>query len=382
MNIKHITFLDSDNNYGQILQCFALQKYLQNLGHDVQLINYCQNYRNGGKSKSVVKKVAELPGKIAQGRVKEKLLAKRNTEIDKARSFDTFISENINRTKEYDGIASLRNDPPQAEVYICGSDQIWGANLLLEDSAAWFLSFGDDNVRRIAYAPSIGRDYTEEEEKIFKGYLARFQAISVREKSAAQVCAGVGYPATVVVDPTLLLDSCDYLNLSSKYSSSSQEYLFAYILNVRKKEDVAWGSVSEYLSKKHLKLRTVYSSGYLQARQIISKAVPEYPTVEEWLALIRDSQSVMTTSFHGAVFSVLLHKPFIAFKLRDKPRANDRLTTFLDNLGLSGRVYNASRSFDSQMDEDINWEDVDERLGDLREHARTFLAQALVSDGR
>lgn len=379
MIIKHITFLDTANNYGQVLQCFALQRYLISLGHDAELIRF--NPMKGDSlqgNASGLGGIAAVVRKLLQGRLEEKILARRNAILDKERDFAGFVSEHIKCTKMYEGIDALRTNPPKAEAYICGSDQIWGKNLLDEENAAWFLNFGDESVRRIAYAPSIGRDYSKEELPAFKRYLSRFQSISTREESAALQCRRLGFKAEVVADPTLLLKGKDYLDLVNNVVESKDEYLFAYILNIRNKEGIFWDEVSRYVSCSNLNVRAVYSSGYYQARKLIPNINPECATIQEWIAAIRDARCVITTSFHGAVFCILLHKPFIVFPLPERKRANDRLTTLLSSLGLCDRMYDPSASFAEQMGRHIAWEKVDGRLDSLRVKSRRYLERALV----
>ncbi len=378
MKIKQITFFDTSNNYGQILQCFALQKQMELLGHEVELIRYNPTKGNSGvRIPSGLGVITSVFRKISEGRLKEKVLSKRNEKLDRVRDFNGFALGHIKCTKIYSGIDSLKEDPPKADAYICGSDQIWGKSLMEVDNAAWFLDFGDDDVKRIAYAPSIGRNYTEEELKLFKKYLSRFHMISVREESAAQQCQEVGFDAQVVVDPTLLLEAKEYLALASKIKKSEQHYLFAYILNIKKKEDISWSEISRYVVNSNLDVRAVYSSGYFQAREIIPGVDSECATVEEWIACIRDAHCVITTSFHGTVFCILLHKPFIVFSLPDRTRANDRVMTLLNSLGLDKRLYRSSISFEKQMNEPIDWEDVDKRLKLFKSHSMRFLNQAL-----
>lgn len=376
--IKHITFLDTSNNYGQVLQCYALQRQLIRLGHDAKLIRFRPS-KSAVASKDTLGfgEVMTIVRRLVKGGLVEKFLAKKNATLDKRRDFVGFISEYISCTKEYDGIGALRENPPEADVYLCGSDQIWGKSLLDEESAAWFLDFGGDEIRRVAYAPSIGREYAAEELPVFKRYLSRLQFVSTREESAAQQCQQLGFRAAVVVDPTLLLRSEDYLDLASGIPESASEYLFAYILNVRDKNDVSWREVSRFVSASKLKIRAVYSSGYYQARSLLPNVEPERATVQEWIAAIRDARYVITTSFHGTVFCILLHKTFIVFPLRGRERANDRLVTLLSNLGLEDRLYTPSTAFKDQMMKPTSWEKVDERLESLRACSRHFLEWSL-----
>ena len=207
MRIGIITYWSSSDNYGQQLQCFALQKYLKGLGHDAYLIKYMPissvplwrrivrsiKYRLliSSEQKENDKKNAEISG------TNELLNAKRN--------FVGFRNNYIDSTDiVYHSIHELRANPPKADVYICGSDQVWNNRLEDENTAGWFLDFGSPKTRRLSYAASIGREIDSKEYESFSKYLKRFDAISVREKSGADIVKSMGRDDVVVVPDTEL----------------------------------------------------------------------------------------------------------------------------------------------------------------------------------
>lgn len=191
---------------------------------------------------------------------------------------------------------------------------------------------------------------------------------------------GAWFDAKVVADPTLLLDYRDYLDLKTGIEKDRENYLFAYILNVRSKEDTSWNEIARYVDGSRLSVRAVYSSGCYQARPLIPNIEPELSTVQEWLAAIRDARCVITTSFHGVVFCVLFHTPFVVFSLAGRRRANDRLIALLSHLGLSERLYAPSEPFSRQMNKPIDWDRVDKRLSSLGWASKKFLSQALENE--
>ena len=364
MQIGIITYWSSDDNYGQQLQCYALQRFLRDKKHNAFLIKY----KPTAEQKS---KWDKLKG-ISIG----KLLGNENKELNKARMFEKFRNDHLNTTEiEYHSIEELRQNPPEAEVYICGSDQVWNNSLHSKNTAGWYLDFGNPSIRRISYAASIGRNIEKGEQSTFKTYLNHLNAISVRESSAQALCQSLGFSNVEVVgDPTLLLSANHYLSLCKDIPKQEHPYLFMYMLNISTPEEIGWDKVSAYLQARSLDLKTVCSSGYLPARELIPDNRNILASIPEWIALIRDARYVITTSFHGMMFCILLHKPFLVMKLTNQyAKGNNRMTSLLATLGIEERIHNSSLPFDRQMENEINWTEVEKKLAALRNNSIKFI---------
>lgn len=380
MKVDTITYLNSSSNYGQILQAYALQRCLQNLGFESEVIRFIGlNSKRSLFAKIHGISVEKLLDFISGKRARRKLDYLERRRRDSMRGFGDFIDQHIRVTRAFDDITQLRNEPPVADAYICGSDQIWGRPLLDNNTAAWFLDFVPEGAPRISYAASIGRELNSDELPLLAGYLDNFHSIGVREKDAAEVCRSLGYDAKVVLDPTMLLETDTWLSLASEVSCARESYLFAYFLNVQRSSDVSWSETQEWLSGEHLGVRAVYSDGYLPARAIIPNVEPEYLSISEWLAAFRDANSVVTTSFHGTAFSILFHRPFISFPLKGRDRSNTRLITLLSSLGLENRIYNPRKSIKEQMKAGIDWDKVDDALAELKAESFNFITTSLAS---
>lgn len=116
-----------------------------------------------------------------------------------------------------------------------------------------------------------------------------------------------------------------------------------YMLNISTPEEIGWDKVSAYLQARSLDLKTVCSSGYLPARELIPDNRNILASIPEWIALIRDARYVITTSFHGMMFCILLHKPFLVMKLTNQyAKGNNRMTSLLATLGIEERIHNSS----------------------------------------
>lgn len=381
MKIGIITYWKSSDNYGQILQCYALQKYLRERGYDAYLIKYAPTYKENRplfvKTLQKLQRISlnKIVDLITGKRAKDKALAEENARKNIKRKFDEFRLFYLHSTDiVYHSIEELRKNPPKADLYITGSDQVWNNPLTRPDTAGWYLDFGNETTKRISYAASIGRELLACELKQFKKYIRAFSAISVREYESKCICEQLGMKnVQQTVDPTLLLPIEDYYKLAANISSAVS-YMFIYILNITSKEEIFWNNINQYLNKRCLKPKIVCSSGYIQAHELISDHPNELITIPEWLAYIRNAQCVVTTSFHGIVFSIKMHKPFLAILLTNKyAKGNSRITSLLHSLGLEYRIFNPSASFEKQMDKEIDWEKVEHNILQLQQVSYDFL---------
>ena len=189
--------------------------------------------------------------------------------------------------------------------------------------------------------------------------MKRFDAISVREQKANDLCHHLGFEKSIVaIDPTLLLKSSDYnvLNNGIKKEGSSKPYAFIYLLNIRNSDEVYWDPAQNFLP------------GYQN----------EQATIPEWLSLIKHSEFVITTSFHGVVFCLLNHKPFYAVLLNNEfSKGNDRIISLLKTVGLEKRIVSSASDINSIKFVEINWDNVDEKLSKLRKESIDFLNKEL-----
>lgn len=278
----------------------------------------------------------------------------------------------------YNSYTELQANPPKADVYITGSDQVWHNPYSEEETKGWFLQFGSNKVKRLSYAASIGRIIEGSELQQLHSFLKRFDAISVREESACQQCKHLGFNAEVCVDPTMLLSVDTYKRMASPQQNAGNAYAFIYVLNVRTSNEVYWPQINEYLKECNLEIKSVTGSGYYQGRELIEGNKNLLATIPEWLSYIEHTQCVFTTSFHGTVFSILMHKPFLTIGLKGKySRSNARMEQLLSALGIPERMFDSRKSVREQMEAPIHWEDVDIKLEQLKSSSLDFLKKNL-----
>lgn len=364
MRIGIITFWNSNDNYGQQLQCFALQMVLKQLGHDPFLIRYIPRVRP--RSHSLFFLVNFIKSSV-------KFIFNIRT---KDRKFYAFRKMNFIQTRFYFGIEDIRLHPPVADCYITGSDQVW--SMLLNDinNKSYYLDFGASNVKRISYAASFGmKDYPSDLLDNLRQCLDRFDNISVREKDGVNICNSLGIKASCVLDPTMLLNIDYYKSLFKK--KRCEYYVYIYHLNILTPEDLCWNELYNNIASN--KLVCTVSSGKIVAKEILPNVEYVYPEIQEWLSLIFYSSLFITTSFHGVVFSILFHKKFAVFPLRDSfSYGNNRIYDLLTPLGLEYRIINDSNSISSVISTEIDWADVDSKLLDLKNESFKFILNSLI----
>lgn len=338
MRIGIITFWTSKDNYGQILQCFALQQYLRNKGQSPFLIRYKDTPRSGASFKwsRIFKYVLKLPTYVSWFFSEKKkqhnasMYQKAVSSID--RHFEKFLKENVDCTEQIYTEDTIHMNPPLADAYMCGSDQIWGGDW------AYYLDFAPDEKPKIAYAPSLGgiRSFSQAYEDKMRTLLKRFAFVGMREQTGVEVCHRLGRKDAVkVVDPTLLLTRADYDRVRINTKTVGQKpYLFAYILGNPMSCDMR--DVYDYARKHGLDVKYA-TSGKADNYEHV------YPQIGEWIDLIANAEIIVTNSFHGTVFSLIYNKPFITILLNDGfERMNTRVLELLECAGLKNRIYNGN----------------------------------------
>lgn len=333
MKIGIITICNTKDNYGQVLQAYALQGFLSELGHDAFDIKYI------GKPKSLKEDLRQAIKRIMMGEistvthrfVKKSKASKKNLKKSDniSRGFEEFRNKYIKYTdKEYDQHSIIKT-PPEADCYITGSDQVWAF-----PERAFMLGFGKKSIKRIAYAPSLGgRDYSDKYyASEFRKYLKKLDVVTCREEEGAEVCRRLGRQDTEIVpDPVFLLSKDKYDDIISP--NSEEGYVLLYLLGA--KTDLNVSEIFNWAKEQGLKVRYVASQGRTDDYP------KEYPNVDEFLGMINNAEYVITNSFHGMAMSIILNKKFMVIPISGVDgRMNCRITTTLSRFGLNDHIYN------------------------------------------
>ena len=341
MQIGILTFFWSNDNYGQILQCYALQNYLKNKGHEVFVVNY--DYRNDINKTPFYKRCLKAlnPIKIVKYLKYKKHSADVLAEQKKNdRQFDLFRDKYLSFSYlEYNTIFELKENPPNADMYVVGSDQVW--NFLLWDFNqakniihAYMLDFGNKKTKRISYAASWGVSQIPENlKKEIIPLLKEFDYISVREQNGVELCKNCErFDAEWVCDPTLLLDSGNYRNIynDNTIRKPQRKYILLYMLSNTCDFDIQ--TVYDYAKEKNLDVIYITGNGVIDNRE------KYFATIPEWLYLVDNSEYVITNSFHCSVFSAIFHKQFGIVYLSGKDKGmNGRFDSLFAALHIEKR---------------------------------------------
>lgn len=344
MKIGIMTFWWSEDNYGQLLQCYALQKYLRDQGHDAYLIRY--DPRHDFKKSPLFLRIFKAfnPFKLynyikQQKNIQNSLIEQR----ENPRNFEEFRNKYIIQSEKiYTSYEQLKEFPPEADMYIVGSDQVWCWSLFpLKRCSnlinAFFLNFGSSQIRRVSYAASWGSDSISDEYKnIITPLLARFNNISVRETIGVELCRLCGVENAVCIpDPTFLLSTSVYYNeLASLVKKDNEKFIFVYMLN--NGYDFNLEHLFVWAKKKHMSIK------YVTGNNLVDKYDKLYPTINEWLSLIKNAEYVISNSFHCSVFSILANKKFAVVPLSGhKIGLNSRMISLFELCNIQNRfLYN------------------------------------------
>lgn len=320
-------------NYGSCLQAFALQKFVEGL--EPGSLNYSIVNLRTKKQKALYQPIFGSKNWKDIIRIPF-ILFEKNTLKTKNNLFETFISKELKLTTMFADEESLKANPPVFDIYVCGSDQIWNIHSFDFDWS-YFLEFVKSG-KKIAYAPSCGTKPivpSNEENQRLKKDLSSFQAIRVRDAATqAMVSPLVGFEPQIAVDPTMLLTKDQWLPLLSKASATAKHLPKSYILFYDLSHDREKWKMARAVAKK-LKKPLVITTVPSLRTITLSVGCKKIFAVGPWefLKILNNAALVLTSSFHGAVFSVLLDKPFYSIKgLED-----ERVKTFLKLTNLEKR---------------------------------------------
>ncbi len=375
-------------NYGAVLQAYATQIIIKNMGFDVEIISHKPSklFRhirlNLGSFVFLTQKVFKMISPNKKGSVFDdnhiKFLNSRR------QKFQLFIDENFASVCKYNSYGDLKEGAHKYDAVLIGSDQMW-----LPDCMADYFSslyFVPSSVRKISYATSLGVSVFPWYAKTAAGNAwKRMDFISVREEQGKKViddiCNGVP-PVRIVCDPTYLLSKQEWERLIPYEPIYPKGYVFAYFLGHNSK---LFSIAREYANDRGLKLVSIPSSEYMVEGD--TSFADDYfvdANPVEFINLVRGAECILTDSFHGLAFSVINEKEFyIFYPKRDniKQSRNSRIDNILKMWGLTERLHTDDviqlSKFDNQP---IDYSIVTSKVDKIREESLTYLQNALKFD--
>lgn len=298
------------HNFGSVLQTYALQEYIKQIGREVavdveyKIIDFYTKkqeelykvYKSNVNIKNIIKNIFAF---FYAKELKQKY-----------EKFDSFIIENIDITKRFLNENELEKDVPNADYYISGSDQIW--NVRAKDfSDIYFLNFVNQG-KKISYAASFGPlkiNWNKYDSKKYISLLQGYDAISVREEgSKRNINYLIEQECSVNVDPTLLLSCDQWRKIQSNANYNKGRYILLYCLEPSKRQLEMTDAISKKLNLPIVVLR------YNNRNDMFNSYVKKYDSgPKDFLAYIDHAALVVSSSFHGTAFSLIYHKPFYVF---------------------------------------------------------------------
>lgn len=332
-------------NYGAEMQTYATVKALQSLGHKVEVVDI---------------RLTDASHISVKGRISKVISFFSPSE----RKINAFWKKFIPSTRRYRSLNQLQQYPPQADLYLVGSDQVWNPELTGDLSNVFFLDFGNNDVVRASYASSFGTDkwnYSQMKDEVQR-LLSRLNHISCREQSGVELLKReFSLDATMVVDPTMLFAS--YKELIGKVEETNN--LVYYPLGANE-------PITTYCQglAKRLGLNAVNAQ---RTTKILRKIVWQRNSPQEWIRDIASARFVVTPSFHGCVFSILYQRQF-AIVIQNTKRAT-RIVNLLESLGLKNRIYESYEALEAAKpwEQPIDYSSVMPKLEILRTASFNFL---------
>lgn len=338
-------------NYGAVLQTYALQTTLAELGMDSEVIDY-----RSDKIEGLYKIFSPLLSNIKNLSI--------YTKAKKKIVFNRFLKNHIVLSKEYKSKEELKKIEKEYAAVITGSDQVWCEKCAREDSV-FFLDFIKNSKKKYSYAASIGKSSVNEEmEKKYAALLEAYSCVSIREGSSKDLMHRCNKEDVFVhIDPTLLLNEQKWNEIASKRNKSG-EYILLYTV---------LGQYKLYEFANHLSEETGLPIIYLNEEMLHRVKDYHYKvgvSPEEFVGYFANAKYVVTNSFHGTAFSIIYHKKFFV-EIEAVGRKNIRAEELMEKLGLEKR--NINRMSFEQYDEEICWNSVDNILEKERNKSKNYL---------
>ena len=366
-NVALIT-LHRSANYGSVLQALATQVVLERMGYDVAVVDYyaprnsVPEMLRGLRHKKPLFEKNPLALLAARAILLPSYLKRRRT-------FDRFITLNLRLSgRTYRSNEELAQDPPKADLYVTGSDQVWNSEWNGGIDEALFLAFTQEGAPRISFSASFGKAGLDDGEAgRTRELLARYGGITVREDTGVEIVRGLGLDATQVLDPTLFMTPEDWRPWVSGRRPRG-EYILMYNIN----HNAPLDRFVQRLARK-TGLPVYYLSYQLHdcfKRGRMRCCVP----VEDFLSLIAGARYVVCDSFHCAAFSVNFNREFAIVPPK---RFGTRLESFMRVVGLEDRIVGEEDI--GIFDRPIDWGSANARLDAERARSLDAVKSAIAA---
>lgn len=372
-------------NYGSLLQCYAIQKAIEDMGYDVEAIQFENvptnkakkqlflrlKFKQMFKPKAVLKKLERIKNTNSNQFYNDLRLVRKNR-------FHDFIDEKLCLSKPYNCLEEVQADVKNYDVITLGSDQL----LCPKDIILGYhtLEFVPEGMKKISYAASFGLSKLPGSVVKKAGRdLKRFDNFAAREAEGAGIYKELtGKEAPVVVDPTLLLEVEQWRAVAGENPIIEGDYIFCYFIGDNSKHRKMAENLKEKTGLKIVTIRHI--DDYIEDDENFGDIAVNDAGPKEFINMIVNAKYVLSDSFHATIFSIMMHKQFCVFNrfaVGSKGSTNSRLDSLLGKLGTEERrVSNSGEMFDI-IDNQVDWNCVDCILKIWIEESKDYLKKAI-----
>jgi len=363
-------------NYGSVLQAYATQKVIAEMGYDVEIIDYKYPNEYHKRKRSLLNNIKNYILHKSNSFLKDLLPGKKYSTYKK--NYVKFKKENYNLGPvRYKNFVQLKKNPPVYDIYVSGSDQIWRPEFVKNDEC-FFLNFVNKG-KKISYASSFSSaNIPEEYQSTYRAYLLDYDYLSTREKSGINIIHKLtGKDSVLVLDPTLLLDKSEWNKVLTEFISD-EPYILCYGQNFGDSymENLAkYISTNIFLNFKIIRLNGRFNDFFNKKIMCILDAGPA-----EFLGLFKNASIVLAQSFHATIFSIIFERNFISL-LRGKENHDSRQLNLLEVLNLSDRKIYIGDDFEKSvlLKNDIDYNKVNKILEEERKKSKNYLQNSLLN---
>lgn len=356
-------------NYGSVLQAYALQHSLEKIGCDSEIINYLFPPKKQTRItvKVIIQNVIVFLRAFLLG------FPKKKTEV----KFLKFRNECLKLSPSEYNVDNIKNNPPKYDIYMTGSDQVWNPRHVGVDTN-FMLAFAPNDSVKVSYASSFATSVISEEyHDLYKKYLSMYNKISVREPSGINLVKILsGKEATVCCDPVFLLsrDEWDLIANRSK-KLIKDKYILVYALYYM------FDPYPELLSiinnvQKELGYQVIYLNGRKEDAFRKNSKVLKAVGPEDFINIIRNAEIVITSSFHGTAFSLIYNKPLMGIVRKDD-NTDSRISSILSIVEANKSIIPYNTNCNMSKEELYSLRCNEQKLMDYRKKSLQYLSSII-----
>lgn len=348
-------------NYGSALQAYATQTVFEKAGYEAVVIDYITAQR----TKKQIMKTAAAGSNTSMSSFVYTFF-KFFSVFLKEMTFGKFVKKNLHLTKQYITTDDLEKDPPQADIYVTGSDQTWNSQYNGGVDRGFFLTFAPKDKAKVSFVASFGKTHLNETEVAeTKPFIDQYNKLSVREDSALNVLHQLGRDDGVqLIDPTLQLTKEEWLKIASP-RLVKQPYLILMLLY---NED---NHATEYARRiaDEKGLRLVKISWEMKKPPMVDQLFT-HRSPADFVSLFANADFVVTNSFHGLAFSINLERDFVVVPRNE---FNSRIESLLTLTGLQERLVSTADTALEESEKPIDYGKVNTQLAEERQKAKRYI---------